>query len=138
MLLSRLVLFFFFFNKHMPKTDISGGQLMNAWEWIPGIWYAGVPRKLQWIEAEKKRVYEYKDALSFIMLADWILERFFFLSSLFFFWFLLILFFRSTEEQFLYPIQSQIICESQSITNPVFTLVCDCLADGGLGDFKNL
>ena len=31
----------------------------------------------------------------------------------------------------MYPLQSQIICESESITSPVFTLVCDCLADGG-------
>ena len=31
----------------------------------------------------------------------------------------------------MYPFQSQVICESVSITNPVFTLVCDCLEDGG-------
>ena len=47
-------------------------------------------------------------------------------------------FFFSSEERLLYPIQSQIICESQSISNPVFTLSCDCLANGGYFFFFDL
>ena len=58
-------------------------------------------------------------------------------------WFILFLkmisltFSHSSEEQFLFPLQSQIICESQSIRNPVNTLVCDCLDDGGLSTPTN-
>ena len=77
------------------------------------------------------------------MLAEWILLRFFMIIiiiiiiSLFltqkclFFLSFFFFFFYSTEKQFLYPLQSQIICESQSISLPVSTLVCDCLGDGG-------
>ena len=105
----------------------------------------GVPRSLEWKKAEKKSSYSYQDALSFILLADWIRERLLllFLSSLFLFGsflsFSFFFFFSfSAEEQFLFPLQSQIICESYSITNPVNVLVCDCLAGGGSFFFLSL
>mmetsp|Transcript_30414 Transcript_30414/g.47226 ORF Transcript_30414/g.47226 Transcript_30414/m.47226 type:complete len:540 (+) Transcript_30414:1054-2673(+) len=88
-----------------------GGVIETAYKWLPGIWKGGVPRQLTWKKAETRQRYEYIEAVSFVLLADWI--------------------FASAEEQFLYPVQSQIICESKSITNPVFVLVCDCLDDGG-------
>ena len=38
----------------------------------------------------------------------------------------------SGEEKFIFSLKSEIICESESITKPVATLVCDCLSgDGG-------
>ena len=70
---------FFFFFQLKANHLFPGGSFMNAWEWIPGIWHAGVPRRLEWRKAEKKSVYEFKDSLSFMLLADWILERFNFL-----------------------------------------------------------
>ena len=38
----------------------------------------------------------------------------------------------SAEEQFLYQLKSEIICESQTITYPMSSLVCDCVGDGGI------
>ena len=36
------------------------------------------------------------------------------------------------KKKFIFSLKSEIICESESISNPVFTLVCDCLSgDGG-------
>ena len=43
----------------------------------------------------------------------------------------------SSQEQFLYPLQSQIICESQSISRPLFILACDCAEQDGAGDCYN-
>ena len=63
--------FFFSFSFSQP-----GGVVLNAWNWIPGVWEGGVPRKLEWKGGKKKSYFEYKDALSFILLADWILDRF--------------------------------------------------------------
>ena len=55
-----------------------GGALLEAWEWIPGVWGGGIPRSLEWKEA-KRETYEYKDSLSFVLLADWVEQRFGFL-----------------------------------------------------------
>ena len=106
----------------------------EAWEWIPGVWQGGVPRSLVWKEAEKRNFHQFQSALSFILLADWIQARFYSLESLLLtsLHLFLIIFHYSTEEQFLYPLKSQTICESESINNPVNTLVCDCLAGEGL------
>ena len=112
-----------------------GGVPLNAFDWIEGVWQGGVPRNLEWKKASKATNYEYTDALSFIILADWIQQRYIIrslipnhepMNDVFFF---------SAEENFLFPVQSQIICESQSITTPINVLVCDCLADGGLFSF---
>ena len=106
----------------------------------------GVPRSLEWKKAEKKSSYSYQDALSFILLADWIRER---LINLYYYYLILLFSFCgdfidysfffffsfSAEEQFLFPLQSQIICESHSIINPVNVLVCDCLAGEGSFSF---
>ena len=114
---------------------MTGGAVENAWEWLPGVWRGGVPRSLEWKNAKNRENNQFKEALSFILLANWIQARFFFRFSNkeFHFFFIFVTYFHhcSSEEQFLFPIQSQIICESESINTPVVTLVCDCLADGG-------
>ena len=73
--------FFFWFQRLLSVIDpffqyrVLGGVLLDAWKWVPGVWRGGVPRPLVWEEAKKKSLYQYTDALSFILLAEWIKER---------------------------------------------------------------
>jgi len=43
----------------------------------------------------------------------------------------------SAEEQFLYQLKSEMICESQTITYPMSSLVCDCVGEGGILKFSS-
>ena len=107
---------------------------MYSWEWTPGVWRRGVARSLEWRAAEDETLYGIEERLSFLVISEWVKEKYFFFS---FFFFLIFFFFFSltisspfsTLEKFLQVLRSEVLCTSNSITYPMFTLVCDCESD---------
>jgi len=88
------------------ECECRGGSAQFAWEWTPGQWRGGVPRSLTWMEAREEPLYEKQSSLSFITLEEWEAE--------------------SVEEQFLYILRSDVICQSNFVSYSLTTLVCDC------------
>ena len=58
-----------------------GGESSYSWEWTPGVWKTGVPRRLDWEQAAEEYFYELQDdRLSFILVSEWVQNKFFFFS----------------------------------------------------------
>ena len=82
--------------------------------WSPGEWERGIPRSLQWKQAELLPKYSWGEALSLVEMESWV---------------------RSAVETFFsYNFKSQLVCEGNYLTSSLSTLVCDCV-DGRSGSF---
>ena len=64
------------------------------------------------MERESSPKYEWKDALSFVTMENWVS--------------------RAVETSFVYALKSQLVCETNYVTSSLSTLVCDCVGDGGM------
>mmetsp|Transcript_40661 Transcript_40661/g.56506 ORF Transcript_40661/g.56506 Transcript_40661/m.56506 type:complete len:1260 (+) Transcript_40661:1007-4786(+) len=86
-----------------------GGTSEFAWDWTPGHWRGGVPRTLEWKQATSEPLYQLQTRLSFLDFTEWVKGN--------------------VLTKILQVLRSEVLCTSNSVTYPMFTLVCDCLSD---------
>ena len=63
------------------------GTPRYSWDWTPGAWRRGEARGLEWRTAKSEPLYAVEDRLSFLIISDWVKEKyvfFLFFSFLFF------------------------------------------------------